>query len=52
MIAESLLRNIDRGRKGLNQGFEMGLPKLESVICGIFPQCSTVIFSGTGTGKK
>lgn len=52
MIAESLLKNIDRGRKGLNHGFSMGLPKIESVVCGIFPKCSTVVFSPTGVGKS
>lgn len=52
MIAESLLKEIDRGRKGLNQGFSIGMPKLESIIDGVTKATSTLLFSTTGSGKS
>lgn len=51
MIVESLLNQIDLGRTGRNQGFSMGLPKLENVIDGVTQQNYTLIFSGSGCGK-
>ena len=35
MIVQSLLKKIDEGREGKNQGYSMGLPKLEGVIDGV-----------------
>lgn len=52
MIAESLLREIDRGREGLNQGYSLGLPKLEEYIDGLCKRTSTLIFSDSGSGKS
>lgn len=51
MITESLLSQIESGREGKNQGFSMGLPKLESVIDGVCKQTYTLIFSNSGAGK-
>lgn len=51
MITESLIKQIDRGREGLNQGYSMGMPKLESIIDGVTKQTYTVVFSNSGTGK-
>ena len=51
MITKSLLQQIDKGREGHNQGFSMGLPKLETVIDGVTQQTYTLIFSGSGAGK-
>ena len=51
MIAESLLNKIDRGREGKNQGINIGLEKLESVIDGVTQATYTLIYSGTGSGK-
>lgn len=50
-ITESLLNQIDLGREGLNKGYSMGLPKLESVIDGVTKQTYSVIFSNSGAGK-
>lgn len=52
MIAESFLKQVDYGRTGNNQGFTMGLPKLESIIDGVTQGNSTLVFSGSGTGKS
>ena len=30
-IAESLLKEIELGREGRSQGYDMGLPKFESI---------------------
>lgn len=49
---DELFSEIDRGREGKNQGFSMGLEKLESVIDGVCPSVYTLIFSGTGNGKS
>lgn len=51
MIVESLLEKIDEGRLGKNQGYSMGLPKLESIIDGVTKQTFTVVCSDSGTGK-
>ena len=50
-IAKSLLSKIDKGREGYNQGFSIGLPKLESIIDGVTQSTYTLVFSGTGSGK-
>lgn len=52
MIAQSLLKEIDRGREGKNHGFRMGLEKLESIIDGVTKATSTLLFSTTGSGKS
>ena len=52
MIVQSLLKKIDEGREGRNQGYSMGLPKLEGVIDGVTKQTFTVIGSDSGTGKS
>lgn len=52
MIAQSLLREIDRGREGKNHGYSMGMPKLESIIDGVTKATSTLLFSTTGSGKS
>lgn len=51
MITESLLSKIKRGRDGKNHGFEIGMPKLESIIDGVTQSTYTLIYSGTGSGK-
>jgi len=51
MIVDSLLSKIEEGREGKNQGFSMGIPKLEGVVDGITKQTYSVIFSGSGSGK-
>lgn len=48
---DELFSEIDRGREGKNQGFSMGLEKLESVIDGVCPSVYTLVFSGTGNGN-
>ena len=51
MITESLLDKIDRGREGKNQGFGIGLRKLESIIDGLTQSTYYLLFSQTGGGK-
>jgi len=51
MISESLLARIDKGREGNNQGFSIGLDKLESVIDGLTQATYYLLFSQTGGGK-
>lgn len=51
-IAKSLLSKIDKGREGYNQGFSIGLPKLESIIDGLTQSTYTLIFSQTAGGKS
>ena len=51
MIVDSLLSKIEEGREGKNQGFSLGIPKLEGVVDGITKQTYSVIFSGSGSGK-
>ena len=51
-ITESLLKEIDLGREGRSQGYDMGLPKLESVVDGVTKSTMTIIASGTGQGKS
>lgn len=42
---------IDRGRKGLNQGLSIGMPKLEQFIDGLTQETYYLIAGGTGSGK-
>ena len=49
---DELFSEISRGREGKNQGFSMGLPKLEGVIDGVCSSTYTLIFAGTGNGKS
>lgn len=50
-ITDSLLKEIELGREGHNEGFSMGLPKLESIIDGVTKQTYTTVFSNSGAGK-
>lgn len=49
---DDLFQEIERGREGKNQGFTMGLPKLEGIIDGVCPKTYTLIYAGTGNGKS
>jgi replicative DNA helicase len=51
-ITESLLKEIELGREGRAQGYDMGLPKFESIIDGVTKRTMTVLASGTGQGKS
>lgn len=51
MISESLLKQIDNGRKGDNYGYSLGLPKLENIIDGVTKNTYTLIMSPSGIGK-
>ena len=51
MISDTILNEIDRGRKGLNHGISMGLPKVESIIDGVCRETYTLIISNSGAGK-
>lgn len=50
-ITESLLNEIELGRQHKNQGYSLGLPKLESIIDGVSKKTMTVIGSNSGSGK-
>ena len=50
-MKDPLLEEIDRGREGLNQGFSLGLPKLEDLTDGLTKSTDTLLFAGTGVGK-
>ena len=52
MIAETLLKEIEEGRKGKNHGYSMGLPKLESIVDGVIQNTYSLVFSPSGTGKS
>lgn len=52
MISESLLARIDKGREGNNQGFSIGLEKLESIIDGLTQSTYYLLFSQTSGGKS
>ena len=43
MITESLIQAIDRGREGREQGYSIGLSKLEQVIDGLCKGIYTLI---------
>lgn len=47
----SLFNIVDRGMLGMNQGLDMGLPKLQSIMDGVQRQTYTIICGGTGSGK-
>lgn len=51
MITESLIQAIDRGREGKEQGYSIGLPKLEQVIDGVTKGTYTLIAAESGVGK-
>ena len=40
-MKDPLLEEIDRGREGLNQGFSLGLPKLEDLTDGLTKSTDT-----------
>lgn len=50
-IEEQILEEIDKGRKGLNKGISLGLPKLESIIDGNTQETYTLVLSNSGAGK-
>lgn len=52
MITESLIQAIDRGREGKEQGYSIGLPKLEQVIDGVTKGTYTLIAAESGVGKS
>lgn len=52
MITESLLAAIDRGREGREQGYGIGLPKLEQIIDGVCKGVYTLIAAESGVGKS
>lgn len=51
MITESLLEAINRGREGKEQGYGIGLPKLEQVIDGVCKGTYTLIAAESGVGN-
>lgn len=52
MITESLLQSIERGREGREQGYSIGLPKLEQIIDGVCKGVYTLIAAESGVGKS
>lgn len=52
MITESLLLAIERGREGKEQGYSIGLPKLEQVVDGVCKGVYTLIAAESGVGKS
>mgnify|MGYP002520554235 CR=1 FL=1 len=52
MIVESLIEAIDRGREGKEQGYGIGLPKLEQIIDGVCKGVYTLIAAESGVGKS
>ena len=52
MITESLLQAIKRGREGKEQGYSIGLPKLEQIIDGVCKEVYTLITAESGVGKS
>lgn len=52
MITESLIQAIDRGREGKEQGYSIGLPKLEQIIDGVTKGTYTLIAAESGVGCK
>lgn len=51
-ITESLFQEVESGRQGKAQGYDTGLPKMESIMDGATRRTMTVLASGTGQGKK
>lgn len=52
MIVENLLKQIEQGRTGYNQGYSTGIPKLDKIIDGITRQTYMTVFSDSGSGKS
>lgn len=50
MIIDNVIANIDKGILGLNEGLNMGYPKLQEIVPGV--QMGTVYDIVGGTGKK
>lgn len=50
-MIDSFLEEVKRGREGKNQGYSIGLPKLEGMMDGLTRATITLIFGATGTGK-
>jgi len=51
-VFDTILKEVNRGRLGLNAGAPMGLPKLEGVIDGVTQGTYTLIISSSGSGKS
>lgn len=51
-ITDALLKQIERGMKGKNWGYNIGLPKLQDMTDGIVPSTYTLLFSPSGCGKS
>lgn len=51
-LEEQIISEVERGRKGLNHGISMGMPKLESMMDGNTRDTYTLILSNSGSGKK
>ncbi len=52
MITESLIQAIERGREGREQGYSIGLPKLEQITDGVCKGVYTLIAAESGVGKS
>lgn len=52
MSYKSLLSEIQKGREGRNHGIPIGLPKLEELTDGLTQGTYTLIFAGSGIGRK
>ena len=52
MSYKSLLSEIQKGREGRSHGIRIGLPKLEELTDGLTQGTYTLIFAGSGIGKK
>lgn len=52
ILEDQILEEINRGRKGLNHGITMGMPKLEGLIDGNTKETYTLLLSNSGSGKK
>lgn len=50
-IEEQILEEVNRGRKGLNHGITMGMPKLEGLMDGNTRDTYTLLLSNSGAGK-
>lgn len=48
VFTDQLMDMVERGRQGMNQGFSMGLPRLEEIMDGVQANTYTVIAGGTG----
>lgn len=50
-LTDSLLQQIEDGRSGKNQGYSMGLSKLENIVDGVTQSTYTLLFAPSGVGK-